>query len=315
MSYYSEAPGLYTNQINPFPFTDGVNWPYLASIGYEWVSFQVYNPAESYGIMDFDLNAVKAHGFKNVGVWGVFYDTVDFFNGGKALGAQAVKLHADHCIANAEMCMKNTKIGRLAQPLIKGIRAGGWTGSVDLSTLGAPWNPSVNDYGMDLQSFLETGGTIHSQDYLNDSEGYHPKFAVEYYKHLGIPESKINHTIALYSGTRGKITGTQWVTVLDEADVDKNISIYMVQDGQKVDYEGLRQVTTSIQVKALDSTRTKEAMIALANAWLDKEEAESRPQSKSRIREAKRILSSSDLQFKKCRDTIYNALNNAGVNQ
>lgn len=311
--YYAETPGLYTDIINPFPFP-GVNWPFLVDCGYEWATFQVYNPQLTFDIQTFDLAAVRAHGIK-AGVWGVIYDRTDFYNGGKKIGKAAVDQGADHCIVDAEQCMKDTREGRLAKSIIKGVRDGGWTGPVDLSTLGAPWSPLTNDYAMDLESFLETGGSIHSQDYLNESEGYHPKYAIQYYAKLGIPLNRINHTIGLYAGTRGQINGAGWVDILGESGIHRNFSVYMVQDGQAVDYESLTELSKPILIKPLDSTATKEGMKALADAWLADQASQGLPQTKSRIRLARRILGSNDIQLQKFRDAIYNALNSAGVNQ
>lgn len=312
--YYAEGPGLYTDVINPFPFGD-VTWPKLVGWGFEWATFQVYNPHLYAGVKDFDLAAVKAHGLKNVGVWGVIYDLTDFYTGGKALGTQAVKLGAQNCIVNAEMCMKNTRATRAALPIIRGIRDGGWAGPVDLITLGAPWNPDVNDYAMDLESFLDTGGSIHSEDYLNESEGYGVKEANVYYDRLGIPKEKVNHSIALYSGAKGRIDGAVWVPILKNAGVTRNFSTYMIQDGNAADYEALSQLIKSVPVSALDAAATREAMISPAEAWLTSEANLGHPQTKSRIRLAKRILKATDLQLQSARDPIYNALNGAGVAQ
>lgn len=314
--YYADGPGLYTDQINPFPFP-GVTWPFLVEQGFEWATFQCYNPQLYAGVRDFDLAAVKAHGFKNVGVWGVIYSVDDFFKGGQQIGRQAVNLKAEHCIVNAEACMVGTRNDHAAVEIIRGIRDGGWQGSVDLSTYGAPWTPTFNDYAMDIDSFLRTGGTVISQDYFNDAECYDPAYGKLYWTRMGVRAEKINHCIALYSGARGRINGPQWVDILKSAGIGRNFSVYQVQDGMMEDYKALSAATKVPTVPVPETAEeVRAAMIAHAESWLEYQAAViNNPATKSRIRLAKRILQTTEAQRSIVDDPILTALNKAGVAQ
>ena len=312
--YYDE-PGLYTDVINPFPFPD-VTWPYLHDCGFKWVTFQTYNPNLYPGVKTFDLPAVRAHGFTNVGVWGVIYSRTDFYSGGKALGAAAKLQGADHLIVDAEECLKDTRSTAKAQDIIRGVRDGGWTGAVDLSTLGAPWSPSVNDYEMDTKSFLDTGGGVQSQDYWNESENYTISSANIYWPRVGVPLNKLSHTVALYQGVKSRIPGSDWVKALKDNNVGKRYAVYMVQDGQKIDYDAFKaynETVVPISITPPTATETRNGMADLARKWL----LSQLPNQEvfSRIRIAKRVLITTDAQWNSISTAIAQHLNDAGVSQ
>lgn len=320
MTHYYEEPGLYTDQINPFPFSDGVNWPFLVSCGFKWASFQCYNPAVYGGTKEYDLAAVRAHGFSNVGVWGVLYNQSDFFNGGKQMGQSAVKQGAGHLIVDAEECYKNTRTTQAGWKIVEGIRAGGYNGPIDLSTLGSPSNPTVNDFGMDTKSFTDTGGSVQPQDYLNDYIEYSPKNSEIYWPRVGVPRARLNHTVGLYPGHRGKIDGDQWVTLLKEANVGKNFSVYQVQDTTKADFDALAAYIKIFDALPIptpphpsSSSITKAKMIAEAQKWLDSEKPNRHVFS--RIRLAKRVLQIPDAQMLNTAPVIKDVLDDAGVPQ
>lgn len=317
MTEYYKEPGLYTDQINPFPFSDGVNWPYLFNSGFKWASFQCYNPQLYAGTKEYDLAAVRAHGFTSVGVWGVLYSKADFYNGGKQIGASAVKQGAQHLIVDAEECYKDTRTLKSGQEIIKGIRDGGYNGAVDLSTLGSPSNPTVNDFAMDTFSFTDTGGSVQPQDYCNDYAEYTPKNSEIYWPRVGVPKEKLNHTIGLYPGKIGKISGNQWVTLLLEAKVGKNFSVYQVQDTTKADFDALadylKSLPTTSTTPTYTSTQAKADMLFAAQKWLNGQLPNK--QLFSRIRIAKRVLQSTDTQWSTISDDIKTILDNAKVVQ
>lgn len=315
---YFDEPGLYTDALNPFPFP-GVTWPYLRDCGFKWVTFQTYNPNLYAGVKTFDLPAVKAHGFTNVGVWGVIYSKDDFYNGGKALGASAKLQGANHLIVDAEECYKGTRPTHGGSEIIRGIRDGGWTGPVDLSTLGAPWNPTVNDYEMDTKSFVDTGGGVQSQDYWNESEGYTLEAANIYWPRVGVPLSKLSHTIALYQGAKSRVPGSDWVTMLKSNKVGKRYAVYMVQDGHKEDYDAFKDYNASIAAPVpvtppttVSASETRSSMIALAKKWLATQPTQ---EALSRIRVAKRVLETTDAQWNSIKTEMAQSLNDAGTPQ
>src|SRR6185295_15080393 len=297
MTDYFKEPGLYTDQINPFPFGDGVTWPYLKESGFKWASFQCYNSQLFAGTKEYDLAAVKAHGFENVGVWGVIYSQADYYNGGKQIGMSAKKQGAQHVIIDAEECHKNTRDLSKGAEIIKGLRDGGWTGAVDLSTLGSPSNPMINDFAMDTKSFTDTGGSIQPQDYCNDYAEYTPKNSSLYWPRVGVPKNLINHTIGLYPGKLGKITGLQWVDLLKQAGVGRNFSVYQVQDTTKKDFDALAAYLKELSTTpvAYNSTMAKADMLFAAQKWLNGQEPNL--QLFSRIRQARRILLTTDPQW------------------
>lgn len=316
MTQYYEEPGLYTDMLNPFE-TNGLDWPFLRSCGFTWVSFQVYNPQLFDDMKSFDLDSVRAHGFTNVGVWGIIYDTNDYFNGGKKMAMQAKSLGADHLKVDAEQVYKSSRDGEQGKEVIRGVRAGGWSKGVSLSTLGSPTNPVLFDFGMDTESFLTSGADacIEPQDYYNDYEEYTPKNSEIYWTRVGVPRSRINHTIGLYPGKRGKVSGAAWVGLLQDAKVGKNFSVYMAQHGDRSDYIALRDYINSqpTQTTQISSAAVREAMIFIAQRWLNGQLPNR--QIFSRIRLAKRILEMTDKQLRDISGPIKQLLDDAGVNR
>lgn len=316
MTQYYEEPGLYTDVINPFDY-NGLNWPFLKNCGFTWVTFQVYNPNLYTGVKTFDLAAVRAHGFTNVGIYGVIYYTSDFYNGGKKIGETATAQGAQHVKVDAEQCYKDTRVGKLGSTIIEGIRDGGWTGAVSLSTLGAPSNPQVNDFVMDTKSFTDTGGCIEPQDYYNDYAEYRPDLCKLYWNRVGVPDNRLNHTIGLYPGNIRKIKGAEWVNLLKEAKIGKNFSVYQAQDATKEDYLAFKDYIASIPTQNVPtpvsaSIIAKTEMIRIASNYLNQIPNKA---LFSRIRIAKRILQSTDRQWNNVSIPIKNLLDDAGVSQ
>lgn len=296
-----KTPGLLTDQANAYSLSS------LVTHGYEWYSYQVVNPNLSPVLIDYDLTNAKNAGMKNVGVWGISYNQADFFRDGKWLGEQAVKLGAQHVMADIEECLKFTRPDRSAQPYINGVRAGGWTGPVHLTTLGAPVNPLVNDYGMDVDSFLQTGGGIFPQEYYNEYVEYRPDLCNLYWTRIGVDPIRINHMIALYGGIRGRIDGAGWVSLLQAAGAHRNISVYMAQHGNETDYLALEKFTKQVLA---NTTRTE--MVADARRW---EAGQPVATPRGRITLARRMLDvgSTDIKWKLAAKTIEDALNKANI--
>jgi hypothetical protein len=235
-----EMSGLFTDTD---PQAGGINMTYYAQKGYRWISYQAVNGGT---LKNPNLTAAKAAGFDpnvGAGVWGVVYDLSDFHAFGVRLGSQAVALGAQHVIVDAEIVYKNTRPGNQGAPIIQGIRDGGWNGPVHLSTLGAPSNPTVNDFAMDTTSFLNTGGGILPQAYSNETTDYDPVNCKTYWTRVGVPAGKINYTIGLYSGARGRISGAEEVQLLNAAGVNRNFSIFLAETALLADVTALEYFT------------------------------------------------------------------------
>jgi hypothetical protein len=268
-------PGLMTDELLPFGGS-GLTYPDLVKSGFTWVTYQAYNPKLFVGVKEFDLKAVKAHGFKSVGIWGVIYDRDDFYHAGKAMAQGAVDMGAQNLVVNTEEVYKGTRPDRLGKEIIKGIRDGGWKSEVSLSTLGAPWSPLVNDYQMDEESFLETGGSIIPEAYYNESEGYKPFLCKQYLDRLKIPQDRQNYMIGLYSGKRGHISGAAYVPLLEEASIGKNFSCYMIQHMTQNDATEIGQyirlasgpVPPPLPTNSTTAAQTRVKITDDADAWL-----------------------------------------------
>ncbi len=212
--------------------------------GYDWITYQVQNGGT---IRDFDLAPAKAAGL-SAGVWGVSYDQPGFFADGLALGRQAVKLGAQHVTMNVEIAAKRTQASRGMKPIIDGLRAAGWTGAVNLNTLGPPVDPEANDYELDLVSFLETGGGVMTQAYFNETDHYRPSRAARYYTRVGVPRDKLNLNISVMPSESDKqkagtiLRGARYVPLLKEARLGKAFSIFLAEAVTTADLRALDKV-------------------------------------------------------------------------
>jgi hypothetical protein len=320
-----DGPGLLTDQQSPYNLSE------LANCGYEWLSFQHYNPknpAENNRPVrvDYDFGPARAAGL-NPGVWGVTYgvrdqpDAATFYADGKGMAEQAVRLRAGHLIVDAEMCWKGTRGSTVALRLFEGIRAGGWSGPVSLTTLGAPVNPKTaanpngNDYGMETRLFLDLGGYVLPQEYLNEHEEYAPHLCLAYWTAVGVPRARLNHMIALYSGLRGRIDGAHWKALLKAIAVNRNFSVYMAQHGTREDYLALvPSAPAPPSAAATDPKAVNARCVADADSWL-LQQAGDKPLSRLRIirRIAATGVQPNDPQWIACRDKIKAALDQAGI--
>jgi hypothetical protein len=244
------VPGTVTHIEQPVNAegTAGVNHHDLIRRGYEWISFQLVNGR--------DLNPIDIHKYgspyPSCGAWGVTYDAVDFYDFGRRLGAVAVRQGADHVICDLEECAKYTRDKRGMKPVIEGLRASRWMGPVHLSTYGAPVNPKTaknpngNDFGMDIQSFLETGGGVHAQAYVNNYDHYAPEICRDYWTYVGCPADRLCMTIEVSkaeAGTQNEwaMSGAAWLPYLEAAGVFRNFNIFMTQFCFKADWDALEQ--------------------------------------------------------------------------
>jgi hypothetical protein len=288
--------------------------------GYEWVSFQAYNQ----GKRDYDLAPAKSAGI-DAGVWGVSYDAARFHADAKALAEQAVKLGAQHYIIDIEMAAKNTRPNRGLKPAVDGARAGGWNGPVHLNTMGPPANPDVNDYTIDLQSILETGGGVFTQAYANETDTFLPSLAVQYWTRVGVPLDRLNLTVSLYPAEADKehsgrrYDGAKWVELLN-ASGHKNkraISIFMDEAMTDTDAEALKALTlkasTPPEPSATVSVNRAAALRFLADSiayWRDVRLAEETLQ-RQRQTLAWRVLNMPETRANQI--ALRNALDEAGA--
>jgi hypothetical protein len=242
------APGAFTTVEDPSP----LSWDLIAAYGVGWATFQAQNGGNN--PKDADLDAIRAQGIGDVGVWGVTYAVDDrnnnprglsFHDQNEILGRQATRLKADHVIVDIEECAKRTRASRGLKPAIAGVRAGGWTGAVSISTLGAPINPDVNDYEIDVQSFLETGGIVLPQAYANDWPEYDPEACVRYWTRVGVPRGRLNLTISLTAGDTSKTrwAGPDWLPGLQRAGLGNAWSIFMAEYATEADLAALKTLT------------------------------------------------------------------------
>jgi hypothetical protein len=320
------VPGLLTDQEHP-PRADGTAAADLRALilkGYEWISFQLVNGTT--------VNAIdiakygKASGFKSTGAWGVVYDQADFLAFGKRFGAACVAQQAEHAIVDAEMCAKGTRDGQKMKPIIDGMKAAGWAGPVHLCPLGAPVNArphGTNDFAVDVKSYLDTDGGLLPQAYFNAYDEYRPDLCVDYWVACGVPADRINVMVELaVEGAKNvKITGAQWVPLLQTAGVKRNFSVYMVQHGTDQDWAGLEQLSkpaapapTPIPTPAPapSATELRAKIVELADQWLKTRPG---PETLSRLRVIRRIADTgnTDPRWTAEREAIVDALDKAGV--
>jgi hypothetical protein len=232
-------PGLLTNEQSPYDLAA------LVGHGYRWLSFEAVDGTLLY---DWNLEPARAAGL-SPGVWGVTYGDHDnpdpdvFYRDGLALGRQAIELGAEHVMADIEACAKGTRSNAGLWPYVSGVRDGGWSGPVHLTTLGSPSDPERWDYEIDVDSFLDTGGGVFPQAYYNDYADYLPANCSTYWTRVGVPAGRLNMMIGLYTGLRGRIDGEEWVGLLTDAGIGRNLSIFMAQHGTKADWDSLETLT------------------------------------------------------------------------
>lgn len=198
----------------------------FSTLGYEAIQYQAQNGATT---KDFNLAPAVFAGLRPE-LWGVTYNQGDFRRDGRLLGAQGKKLGAVRVCVNAEMCAKFTRGLRGMRAVVEGIREGGFIGPVDLSTLGSPFNPDLHDFEIDVQSFLETGGSIYAQAYVNAHSEYHPANCVRYWTRMGVPKDRLNLTLGLYDATSEggrRMTGAEYVAMAKDLGMGRAFSVFM----------------------------------------------------------------------------------------
>jgi hypothetical protein len=223
----------------------GTDLQEFARHGYTCITYQVQNDT---GVVDHDLLPAKQAGLR-AEVWGVTYAKENFYRDGELLGRQAVKLGCEQAVTmNCEMSAKGTRANREMQPIIEGVRSGGWMGAVNLNTYGAPVNPDVNDFEMDIQSFLETGGGVACQAYYNAFPEYRPDLCASYWRRMGVPEGFLSLTLGLYDPStdnpgKTQLSGAEYVPWVQEAGVGKAISIFLPETMLPNDLVELEAIT------------------------------------------------------------------------
>ena len=334
----SLVPGSITHLEQPANAegTAGVDHDDLRRRGYEWISFQLVNGGT--------INPIDIHKFSgpypSVGCWGVVYDLSDFYNFGERLGREAVRQEADHVIVDAEQVAKYTRDNRGMKPIIDGLRAVGWSGPVHLSTLGAPSNAipyGGNDFGMDTESFLETGGGVQPQAYYNNYGEYRPDLCMDYWIACGVPRERINICIEVSKAEEGTakeeaIPGSGWVPLLKDAGVFRNFNVYMTQFCFETDWDALEELSLprdpepepeppekpvngegeSVPTPPTGS-ESRTATYTVAGHWETKNSPY--PDPLSRATSIRRLASSSndDAKWKTIREPLKKLLDDAGV--
>jgi hypothetical protein len=209
----------------------------LYAAGVRRLSGQTQNAANA--LVDYDFSPWVKAGFQPE-LWGVSYRTDEFERDGFNLGRQAAKLGAKRVMADIEYAAKGTRATRGLLPYVKAVRAGGYTGPVDLTTLGAPSNPLVNDFAVDVQSFLETGGDVYAQAYVNAFPEYLPALCVVYWTRVGVPRDRLNLMIELRSeGGKPRYAGADWLPLLAAAGLGSAVSLFLSYDATPEDLAAL----------------------------------------------------------------------------
>lgn len=324
-------PGLITDQTRPVRAdgTDFVDLAELRPYGYEWISYQLVNGHE---VTDVRIDGGREAGYPSVGCWGVVYDVADFHAFGLRLGAQALLQGCDHVLVDAEQCAKDTRAGRLMLPIVVGLREAGWHGPVHLSTLGAPVNAKPhgpNDFAIDVESFLSTGGSVQPQAYYNAYDEYAPWLCVDYWTAVGVPAGRLNLAIELVveggSAKETDYTGAEWAGFLERAGVGRNLNLYMVQYAYDDDLVGLERLTKPAapappiptpedpDMEPVTDQQSREAVVFAVQAAAQNWGSDDKP--RARLTVCRRIAQSrnDDAKWNACRDAIVAALDAAGV--
>lgn len=252
------TPGLLTTSAQDFN-----RCSQLRQHGYEWIAFQLQNGASTFA---HDLAGAKSAGLY-AGGWGVTYRASNFYADAKALAEQTLRQGGTHLTMDVEEAAKNTGDARGLKPIIDGCRAGGWTGPVNLNTLGPPINPQANDYAMDIRSFLDTGGGVQTQCYANAYDTYAPELGVQYWTRVGVPRDRLNIQISLFPAESDaqhpgrRFDGATWTQLLKAASVTREFSIFMAEAATDADLSGLDPL--SIRAPLVTSPITENRAAAL----------------------------------------------------
>jgi hypothetical protein len=193
--------------------------------GYEAVWYQTWNA----GGREYSSTAACRAAGLDVAAWGVIYEQHNFYADGKNLAQSAGAISAQHLMVDAEDCLKGTVSSRAAREIVRGVRDGGWSGPVHLTTLGAPQRKPDGtfwDHEFDLDSFLETGGGIFPQAYANQAASYAPKLCVDFFcGQLGVPRDRVNLMIWLDD----KVSADQWLSLLEAAGLGPAFSVFLAE--------------------------------------------------------------------------------------
>jgi len=245
------SPALLTCVQDPSP----LSFAMLAAHGWEEAYFQAQNGGND--PRDYDLGLPRQQGIRRASVWGVTYDEDDdrnnprglsFHEQNEILGRQAARLGAEGAVmVDAEQCAKDTRDTRGMAPCIDGLRAGGWAGPVHLCPLGAPSDPLVNDFKVDVRSFLETGGDVYPQAYMHDHAEYDPVLCIDYWTRpiVGVPRDRLNLMVSFSAGDTSHVrwSGAEWLPRLQAASAGRAISSFMAEFMTDADLRALDPLT------------------------------------------------------------------------
>jgi hypothetical protein len=205
--------------------TDDHDFAAYKQHGYTAVWYQTWNS----GGRDYSSAAACNAAGLEVAAWGVIYDQKGFYTDGKSLAESANKLGAKHLMADVEDCLKGTSSTRGAREIIRGVRDGGWSGPVHLTTLGAPQQKPDGtfwDHEFELDSFLETGGGIFPQAYATQAPSDAPKLCVDYFVgQLKVPRDRLNLMIWLDE----KVSASEWLSLLEAGKSGPAFSVFLAE--------------------------------------------------------------------------------------
>lgn len=273
-------------------------WKSLVDKGFKWAAFQAVNDPYAYA---YDLNVAKSAGM-SAGVWTVVYNQDNFYEHGWSAGKAAIVHNADFLIIDAEFCLKKTRDSKLASQIIKGIRDASCTLPVSVTTLGSPVDPNVDDFEMDVQSFLDTGGFVLPQAYPADGKEYIPTNCLAYWRRMGVADSHINVLTGLHNSTYGRMDGFANVQLLKDAGWESPaISIFQAQDGSASDWDAFAAYLAALQVTPTPSQPSGDELVAIAKQSMTKAmqtPAYQKAGDATRAFWADKILSTKDVEWR-----------------
>jgi hypothetical protein len=127
----------------------------------------------------------------------------------------------------------------------------------------------VNDYEIDVESFLETGGSVLPQAYRNDWAEYEPERCVFFWTRVGVPRERLNLTVSLTAGDTSKtrFSGADWLPRLRAAGLGAALSLFMAEFATEADLAALEPLLRAAPAPAgPDEERTRRAIIDLVGA-------------------------------------------------
>lgn len=209
-----QTPGLHTDIQDSWPLAD------LAARGFRWITYQVQNDTLT---KERDLRPAKQAGL-SPGVWGCSYSQANLARDARVLRQIAEAAGAEHLLFNVEF-------GHDPTPYL--VELADFRGEKALVTLTGE-TPNIN-----AAKIAAAGWTIMPEDYLNDQTTTTPAVSEWYLAREGVPKDQINHTLGMYVGALGRISGAEYVQKLKEAGVGNNFSLWMLEQADQEQMDAL----------------------------------------------------------------------------